>query len=146
MEDDEEEFYDEYPQVDEVMGSVTIENFGGGDEDAVAWLGKYRQYAIFMNLTPERQTAGFPLLLSGTASLWFDSLDERIKNRGFEEVAQAFLDKIQVKNNAYDVSLFKIQQLPSELAEQYVTLFQKQAQRVNLPENLRFIEWHVEQY
>lgn len=42
MDDDEEEFYDEYPQVDEVMGSVTIENFGGGDEDAVAWLGKYR--------------------------------------------------------------------------------------------------------
>lgn len=56
---------------------------------------------------------------------------------------QAFLDKIQVKNNAYDVSLFKIQQLPSKLAEQY---FQKQAQRVNLPENLRFDEWHVEQY
>lgn len=89
-EEEEEDFYDEYPQVDEIMGSVTIENFGGGDEDAVAWLGKYRQYAIFMNLTPERQTAGFPLLLSVTASLWFDSLDERIENRGFEEVARGF--------------------------------------------------------
>lgn len=88
--EEEEDFYDEYPQVDEIMGSVTIENFGGGDEDAVAWLGKYRQYAIFMNLTPERQTAGFPLLLSVTASLWFDSLDERIEIRGFEEVAQGF--------------------------------------------------------
>lgn len=128
------------------MGSVTIENFGGGDEDAVAWLGKYRQYAIFMNLTPERQTAGFPLLLSVTASLWFDSLDERIENRGFEEVARAFLERIQVKNNAYDVSLFKIQELPDELAEQYVTRFQKQAQRVKMHENLRFLEWHGKQY
>lgn len=91
-----------------------------------------------MNLTPERQTAGFPLLLSVTASLWFDLLDERIENRGFEEVARAFLERIQVKNDAYDVFLFKIQELPSELAEQYETHFQKQAQRVNLPENLRF--------
>lgn len=28
VEDDEEEFYDEYPQVDEIMGSVTIEILG----------------------------------------------------------------------------------------------------------------------
>lgn len=120
----------------EIMNSIQLEKFGGGDENATAWLAKYRQYAVFMNWTPERQTAGFPFLLTNTASVWYDNLDERVKTRGFEDVARAFLERFNEQNQT-DVSLFKIQQLPGESAEQYVTRFLKQAQKVNCPEHVQ---------
>lgn len=120
----------------EVMSSIQLEKFGGGDENAAAWLAKYRQYAVFMNWPLEKLTAGFQVFLTNTALVWYENLDERVKTRGFEDVTRAFLERFNEQNQT-DVSLFKIQQLPGESAEQYVTRFLKQVQKVNWPEHVQ---------
>lgn len=92
----------------EVMSSIQLEKFGGGDENAAAWLAKYRQYAVFMNWPLEKLTAGFQFFLTNTALVWYENLDERVKTRGFEDVTRAFLERYKASryiNNVHGFGL-----------------------------------------
>lgn len=77
-------------------------------------------------VTSSIQLEEFEHAAAKTASVWYDKLDERVKTRGFEDVARAFLERYNEQKHTY-VSLFKMQQLPGESAEQYDTRFLKQA-------------------
>lgn len=116
---------------------------GNPSEDPEAFLNHYTRWATFRDLSAQLQIPAFPLLLRGSALMWFEHLPDEKKN-SIETIKQSFKERFlpgELDKCKAACELWSSHQDRDESVENYICRQRKRAATAGLAENdqqLRF--------
>jgi hypothetical protein len=100
------------------------------------WLRSVKHWVAFKEMDPAEKARSFPVMLRGSALVWYDNVDDDVKN-DFDRMTQAFLDRyhiVGVTGWKDAASLWGTPQQPHQSVDDYLNQMERKASKTSMPD------------